>query len=92
LEKNKTPDNFKKENKMKKLTLTILLLILLLTAASASSLQTTVVNMSWVCISADNGISYLSEDPNEPESEFISDLIDCLNEDPNGPESEPECV
>lgn len=47
-----------KENKMKKLTLNILLLILLLTAAV------------WP-VSADNGISYLSEDPNEPEPESI---------------------
>jgi hypothetical protein len=67
---------------MKKLTLTILLLILLLTTA--------VANVSWVCISADNGISYLSEDPNEPEPEFISGLIGCLDEDPNEPE--PECI
>ncbi len=46
---------------MKKLTLNILLLILLLTAA--------VVNASWVGISADDGISYLDEDPNQPEPE-----------------------
>jgi hypothetical protein len=76
---------------MKKLTLNILLLILLLTAASAGSLQAAVVNASWP-VSADNGISYLSEDPNEPEPEFIGGLIDCLDEDPNGPELEPECV
>jgi hypothetical protein len=71
---------------MKKLTLNILLLILLLTAA--------VVNASWVGISADNGISYLSEDPNEPEPEpeFIGGLIGCLDEDPNEPEPEPECM
>jgi len=78
-------DHFKKENKMKKLTLNILLLILLLTAA--------VVNASWP-VSADNGISYLSEDPNEPEPEpeFIGGLIGCLDEDPNEPEPEPECI
>jgi hypothetical protein len=76
---------------MKKLTLNILLLILLLTAASASSLQAAVVNASWP-VSADNGISYLSEDPNEPEPEpeFIGGLIGCLDEDPNEPE--PECI
>jgi hypothetical protein len=69
---------------MKKLTLNILLLILLLAAA--------VVNAGWVGISADNGISYLSEDPNEPEPEpeFIGGLIGCLDEDPNEPE--PECI
>jgi hypothetical protein len=76
---------------MKKLTLNILLLILLLTAASAGSLQAAVVNASWP-VSADNGISYLSEDPNEPEPEpeFIGGLIGCLDEDPNEPE--PECI
>jgi hypothetical protein len=77
---------------MKKLTLNILLLILLLTAASAGSLQAAVVNASCVSISADNGISYLSEDPNEPEPEFISGLTGCLDEDPNEPEPEPECI
>jgi hypothetical protein len=79
---------------MKKLTLNILLLILLLTAASAGSLQAAVANASWVSISADNGISYLSEDPNEPEPEpeFISGLTGCLDEDPNEPEPEPECI
>jgi hypothetical protein len=67
---------------MKKLTLNILLLILLLTAA--------VVNVSWVCISADNGISYLEEDPNEPGPEFIAGSISYLDEDPNEPG--PECI
>jgi hypothetical protein len=62
---------------MKKLTLNILLLILFFIAA--------VVNVSWVCVSTDNGISYLEVDPNEPGPEFIGDSIGYLVEDPNEP-------
>lgn len=67
---------------MKKLTLNILLLIFLLTAA--------VVSASWLGLCADNGISYLKEDPNKHESEsvFINSSIGRINEDSNKPELE----
>jgi hypothetical protein len=67
---------------MKKLTLNIMLLILLLTAA--------VVNVSWVCVSTNNGISCFDVDPNEPGPEFISDSISHVDEEPNEPG--PECI
>jgi hypothetical protein len=65
---------------MKKLTLNILLFILLLTAA--------VISACWVGLCADNGISYLDKKLNEPEPEslFISGLVDYPNKDLNEPE------
>ncbi len=64
---------------MKKLTINTIPLILLLMVLSAA-----VLNAGWVGISTDNGINYLSADPNEPGPEFISNSVDCPA-DPNEP-------
>jgi hypothetical protein len=53
------------------------LLILLVTAVF--------VNAGGLPISADNGISYLAEDPNEPGPEFTDGSIGYLAVDPNEP-------
>lgn len=69
---------------MKKIILNILMLALLLTAFS-----TAVVNAN-SAIFAGNRITYLDDDPNEPQPEavFISSFINCSDEDPNEPQPE----
>lgn len=64
---------------MKKSILNILMLALLLTAFSIA-----IVNANSVLF-AGNGITYLSDDPNEPQPEAI---FNCSDEDPNEPQPE----
>ncbi len=69
---------------MKKLILNILLLASLLTVFS-----TAVANAN-SAIFADNRITYLNDDPNEPQPEavLINSFINCFDEDPNEPQPE----
>ncbi len=70
---------------MKGLTLNVLFVVLALTALSIVA-----ANTSWANKLAYDRISYLSEDPNEPEPEsvFDSNRVIFLSEDPNKPEPE----
>ncbi len=65
---------------MKKLILNILLLALLLAVLS------TVVVSASPAIYANNGITYLADDPDEPHPEAV--FTGCDYEDPNGPHPE----
>lgn len=65
---------------MKTSILNILMLALLLTAFSIA-----IVNAN-SALSACYGITYLSDDPNEPQPEAV--FIYCSDEDPNAPQPE----
>jgi hypothetical protein len=70
---------------MKSLTLNILIAVLAMTALLMAA-----SNTSWANKPSYERISYLSEDPNEPEPEsvFDNDRAIFLSEDPNEPEPE----